>query len=69
MANIELKRCPFCGRTASLEERPLSLWIVRCDARFLPNAYDMLCPVNMRTREQPTPEQAADVWNTRFEDN
>jgi len=64
----ELKSCPFCGHSASLEPRPSAngvAWIVRCDARFLPNKFNELCPVNGRTRGDNDKEAATKQWNTR----
>ena len=60
--------CPFCGHSASLEPRPGTTgatWIVRCDARFLPNEFNELCPVNGRTRGDSDRATAINNWNTR----
>lgn len=61
---VELKPCPFCGGGASVEAR-YNAYIVRCDARFLPNSTDKLCPINGRTRGDKTREEAIEQWNTR----
>jgi len=64
MSDETLKPCPFCGSSASVEPRR-DAYIVRCDARFLPNATGKLCPINGRTRGNATREEAIAQWNTR----
>jgi len=60
----DLLPCAHCGGKASYEERAQG-WIVRCDRRFLPNDANELCPVNARTRDGLTKNEATTAWNTR----
>lgn len=56
MADLELKRCPFCGGKAVTLDYT-AYWIVSCDG--------YACPVRPITRNCATPEEAGAQWNDR----
>lgn len=67
MAEIELKRCPFCGKLAQIEKRD-SVWqkktwfSVRCNT-------SQCCGHPREPYEYDTKEKAVKAWNRRAKDD
>jgi hypothetical protein len=75
----ELKPCPFCGDSVTLDRAPdaydvatgyfTKRWAVRCEGRLLSanEAHYALCGIQQTS--SPSPEIAIERWNTRVAPN
>lgn len=55
MSDIKLSPCPCCGGKGKIKERI---------GGYFP-FYAILCDCGLRTKDMPSPELAAEIWNTR----